>query len=63
MIRSFAPPRAGDPTPQYWVDAPTLRLLPGEREKFEATAREYLRDPFAAKFRIRHTREDRHEYR
>jgi len=29
----------GDPTPFRWVDMPTLRLLPGEKEKFEKEAR------------------------
>jgi hypothetical protein len=32
-------PAPGEPSPNVWLDAPTLRLLPGERERLEAAAR------------------------
>ena len=32
-------PHDGNPTPQKWVDEPTLRLLPEERERFELEAK------------------------
>lgn len=48
----------GDPTPLAWVDKPTLRLAPGEKEKFERRARGEFTPEEKARMSVRREMKD-----